>query len=139
MNAELHPFRVAILRGPFGVIDPHPDRDAPPAGLSPAVDIHEGPEGMTLVADLPGAAEDGVTIQVEDNVLTLQARVDLPVPPGARLIHEEFRGGPFQRSFILSDEVDRDQIAAELKQGVLRITLPRAEKARTRRIEITSS
>jgi HSP20 family protein len=106
--------------------------------FTPPIDIHEGPEGLTLEADLPGATERNLRIQLEDNVLTLYAKIDSPVPEGARLVHEEYRLGDFHRSFILSDEVDREQITAELKNGVLRLTLPKAERARTRRIEIKS-
>lgn len=105
---------------------------------TPPIDIHEGPEGLTLEADLPGATERNLRIQLEDNVLSLYAKIDSPVPEGARLVHEEYRLGDYHRSFILSDEVDREQITAELKNGVLRLTLPKAERARTRRIEIKS-
>jgi HSP20 family molecular chaperone IbpA len=103
---------------------------------TPPIDIHEEPEGLTLEADLPGATERNLQIQLEDNVLSLYARIDSPAPEGARLIHEEYRLGDYHRSFILSDEVDRDRIAAQLKNGVLRLFLPKAERARTRRIEI---
>lgn len=106
--------------------------------FTPPIDIHEGPEGLTLEADLPGATERNLRIQLEDNVLSLYAKIDSPVPDGARLIHEEYRLGDYHRSFILSDEVDREQITAELKNGVLRLSLPKAERARTRRIEIKS-
>jgi HSP20 family protein len=106
--------------------------------FTPPIDIHEGPEGLTLEADLPGATERNLRIQLEDNVLSLYARIDSPVPEGARLVHEEYRLGDYHRSFILSDEVDREQITAELKNGVLRLSLPKAERARTRRIEIKS-
>ena len=106
--------------------------------FTPPIDIHEGADGLTLEADLPGATEQNLHVQLEDNVLTLHARVDSPVPEGARLLHEEYRLGDYRRSFILSDEVDRDRIAAELKNGVLRLFLPKAERARTRRIEIKS-
>jgi len=105
---------------------------------TPPIDIHEGPDGLTLEADLPGATERNLRIQLEDNVLSLYAKIDSPVPDGARLVHEEYRLGDYHRSFILSDEVDREQITAELKNGVLRLTLPKAERARTRRIEIKS-
>ena len=105
---------------------------------TPPIDIHEGPDGLTLEADLPGATEQNLHIQLEDNVLSLYAKIDSPAPEGARLLHEEYRLGDYQRSFILSDEVDRDRITAELKNGVLRLTLPKAERARTRRIEIKS-
>ena len=111
----------------------------PSEAQTPYLDIHEGPEGLILEADLPGVAQNDVTIQLEDNVLTLHARVTAPIPTEARLLHEEYRHGDFHRSFILSDEVDREKISAELKNGVLRLTLPKAERARTRRIEIKSS
>ena len=104
--------------------------------ITPLIDIHEGPDGLILEADLPGATEGNLSIQLEDNVLVLHAKVPSPFPEGARLLHEEYRVGTFSRSFILSDEVDRARIAAELKNGVLRLTLPKAERAKTRRIEI---
>jgi HSP20 family protein len=106
--------------------------------FTPPIDIHEGPEGLTLEADLPGAKESSLYIELEDNVLTLHAKIDSPLPDGARLVHEEYRLGDFRRSFILSDEVDRDRITAEIQHGVLRLFLPKAERARTRRIEIKS-
>ena len=116
----------------------HPSVPELQNAFTPPIDIHEGPEGLTLEADLPGATERNLRIQLEDNVLSLYAKIDSPVPEGARLVHEEYRLGDFHRSFILSDEVDREQITAELKNGVLRLSLPKAERARTRRIEIKS-
>jgi HSP20 family molecular chaperone IbpA len=104
----------------------------------PPVDIHEGPDGLTLEGDLPGATDQNLQIQVEDNVLHLYAKIDSRPPEGARLVHEEYRQGDYHRSFILSDEVDRERISAELKNGVLRIFLPKGERARTHRIEIKS-
>jgi HSP20 family molecular chaperone IbpA len=118
-----------------------PAREEPPAAaptFTPLIDIHEGPEGLILEADLPGAVEQDLRIQLEDNVLTLHAKVESPAPPEARLLHEEYVLGDYQRSFILGDEVDRDRITAELTNGVLRLFLPRADRARTRRIEIKS-
>jgi HSP20 family molecular chaperone IbpA len=106
--------------------------------ITPLIDIHEGPDGLVLEADLPGAVDSGVNIQLEDNVLVLHARVPSPFPEGAGVLHEEYRVGDFYRSFILSDEVERSKISAEMKNGVLRLTLPKAERARTRRIEIKS-
>jgi HSP20 family molecular chaperone IbpA len=106
--------------------------------FTPPIDIHDGLEGLVLEADLPGATEQNLQIQLEDNVLSLYARIDSPAPDGARLLHEEYRLGDYRRSFILSDEVDRDRITAELTNGVLRLFLPKADRARTRRIEIKS-
>ncbi|APW59542.1 Hsp20/alpha crystallin family protein [Paludisphaera borealis] len=113
------------------------DQEARPA-FTPPIDIHDGPDGLTLEADLPGATESNLHIQLEDNVLSLYAKIDSPAPESARLIHQEYPVGDYHRSFILSDEVDRERITAELKNGVLRIFLPKADRARARRIEIKS-
>ncbi len=106
--------------------------------FTPPIDIHEGPDGLVLEADLPGAVERNLRIELEDNVLSLYAQIDPAVPEGARLLHEEYRLGDYQRSFIIGDEVDRDRITAELTNGVLRLVLPKADRKRTRRIEIKS-
>jgi HSP20 family molecular chaperone IbpA len=113
------------------------DPQAPFPTFTPLIDIHEGPEGLILEADLPGADEQDLRIQLEDNVLTLHAKVESPAPLEARLLHQEYLLGDYQRSFILGD-VDRDRITAELTNGVLRLFLPKAGRARTRRIEIKS-
>jgi HSP20 family molecular chaperone IbpA len=105
---------------------------------TPLIDIHEGPDGLVLEADLPGVRDSDVSIQLEDNVLVLHAKVPSPAPEGARALHEEYRVGDYFRSFILSDEVERGRISAELRNGVLRLNLPKAERAKTRRIEIKS-
>jgi HSP20 family protein len=103
---------------------------------TPPIDIHEAPEGLILEADLPGVARDDLSVVLEDNVLELRAEVRPPWPEGARPLHEESRVAAFRRSFILSDEVERAKITAELSNGVLRLTLPKAERDRTRRIEV---
>jgi HSP20 family molecular chaperone IbpA len=141
MNAE-HP--IPVQTGPNAPNGSHPAAPQagparPVAAQTPLIDIHEGPEGLVLEADLPGVGQDGVAIHLEDNVLNLTARVDFPAGEAVRLLHEEYRQADFARSFILSDEVDRERISAELKNGVLRLTLPKAERAKTRRIEIKSS
>jgi HSP20 family protein len=143
MSTEQRPIRVAVGRPEA---EPAAGRTAPSAApdltatfQTPLIDIHDGPEGLILEADLPGATEADVAIQVEDNVLSLRAHVSPPVPEGARTLHEEYRCGEYQRSFILSDEVERSRITAELRNGVLRLTLPKAERTKPRRIEIKSS
>ncbi len=130
---------------PVGTTRPKNGPTAPASGSqpqaleevhSPLTDIHEGREGLILEADLPGATDEEVVVQLEDNVLTLQAQPKPPSLENARLIHEEYRVCSFFRSFILSDEVDRDRITADFTNGVLRLVLPRAERTKTRRIEI---
>jgi HSP20 family molecular chaperone IbpA len=141
MNATSPSIRVSVGSQPGQPsvqAAPQEAEQEPRKAVTPPIDIHEGPEGLTLEADLPGASEHQLVIQLEDNVLSMHARVDSPVAEGARLLHQEYHVGDYYRSFILSDEVDRERITAELKNGVLRLVLPRAERARTRRIEIRS-
>ncbi len=141
MSAENPTIRVRVGSPPPEEVSPSQAREDIPQVLrsfTPPIDIHEGPDGLILEADLPGANEQNLTIQLEDNVLSLQARIDSPAPSGARLLHEEYCLGDYRRSFILSDEVDKDRIVAELKNGVLRLVLPKSEGTRTRRIEIKS-
>ncbi len=114
------------------------DREKQVHAFTPPIDIHEAGDGLILEADLPGAVGPNLEVQLQDNVLSLYARIDSPVPEGGRLLHEEYRLGDYQRSFILGDEVDRDRITAELTNGVLRLFLPKADRLRTRRIEIKS-
>jgi HSP20 family molecular chaperone IbpA len=138
--------RVAVGRPTLGESSPRPQRGEgaedfthPQVYHTPLIDIHEGSDGLILEADLPGASDENLTIQLEENVLSLHAQIPSPVPEGSRVLHEEYHVVDFYRSFILSDEVDRARITAELKNGVLRLVLPKAERARTRRIEIKSS
>jgi HSP20 family protein len=141
MNVENPTIRVSVAfkAKPVGVREVTPEGCADcRQAYTPPIDIHEGPEGLTLEADLPGATERNLQVQLEENVLSLYVKIDSPPPQNARLIHEEYRLGDYHRSFILSDEVDRDRITAELKNGVLRLFLPKAERGRTRRIEITA-
>jgi HSP20 family protein len=115
------------------------DRAATASAISPLIDIHEQADGLILEADLPGASPETLSVQLEDNVLNLRASAQSAVPESCRMIHEEFHPGEFQRSFILGDDVDRDRVSAELKNGVLRLHLPKAERSQTRKIEIRSS
>lgn len=144
MSTDNRSIRVAVDQPSAAEERPHPDagrgEDRPRREffMTPLIDIHEGPDGLVLEADLPGATEQGLRIQLEENVLSLHAHVPSPAPEGARTLHEEYPVGDFQRSFILSDEVERGRISAELKNGVLRLVLPKAERAKTRRIEIKS-
>lgn len=113
----------------------------PPPGteqlvFTPPIDIFETPDGLVLQADLPGVTSDTLELQVQDNKLTLFGRVEALVPEHGRLIHQEYGVGHYLRSFILSDDVDHDRIAAKLTNGVLEVFLPRAAKTEPRRIQI---
>src|SRR4051812_666923 len=104
--------------------------------FTPPIDIYETEDGLVLHADLPGVSIKTLELQVQDNKLTLFGRVNLDVPANARTIHQEYAVGDFLRSFILSDEVDYEQIAATMHGGGLKVVLPKAAKGKPRRIEV---
>ena len=106
--------------------------------FTPPIDIYETDEGLVLEADLPGVTSETLELQVQDNKLTLFGRVVRQAPENAVQLHEEYGVGDYLRSFILSDEVDYDRISAKLTNGVLRVVLPKATKAKPRRIEIST-
>lgn len=113
---------------------PRPTRSS----QTPFIDIYEGPEGLVLEADLPGVTESSLIVQLEENVLYLRAQREEEDESEGQRIYQEFQPGDFARSFILSDEVDRSRISAEIRNGVLRVNLPRSERSRTHRIVVKS-
>jgi HSP20 family protein len=119
---------------PAGNAPPPPPREQ--LVFTPLIDIFETPEGLVLQADLPGVTSETLELQVQDNKLTLFGRVEDPLSPSAKLIHQEYAVGHYLRSFILSDEVDHERISAKLTNGVLEVVLPQAPKSEPRRIQI---
>ncbi len=103
--------------------------------LSPAVDIYEEPDALVVLADLPGVDKETLTVRVDDDILTLSGRVRTH-PETRDAVYHEFELLDFFRQFELTDEVDQEKIGAELKNGVLTIHLPKAEKARPRQIAV---
>ncbi|MFV0442656.1 MAG: Hsp20/alpha crystallin family protein [Planctomycetaceae bacterium] len=105
---------------------------------TPPIDIFETEQGLVLRADLPGVTPETLELQVQDNRLTLFGRVDIKLPEVSQLAHQEYHVGDFLRSFILSDDVDHERISAKLTDGVLELTLPRAEKIKPRKIPVAT-
>lgn len=113
------------------------DGEAATAVWQPAVDILEDGEKIVLVADLPGVEQKDVDVSVDKNVLTLRGERKA----GREAQQDEFHRvervhGPFARSFTLPPTVDADHVAAELKQGVLTLTLPKKREAQPRQIKV---
>lgn len=102
---------------------------------TPAVDIYENENSFVLYADIPGADEKSVEITVEKDQLSIQAKVNDEVPVGSKLRYSEYGIGDYRRSFSLGDRIDREKIEASVKNGVLRLVMPRIEPV-VRRIEI---
>ncbi len=102
----------------------------------PDVDIVEDADEVRVHADLPGIASDGVSVRLEDGVLTIDAAPPGDALPGTLLVGE-WRPGGFHRRFALSDRIDAGRISAQITQGVLEVRLPKAERHRVRQIPIT--
>ena len=102
----------------------------------PRVDILESDAGLVLMADVPGATPDGLDIVLDRGQLTIRAHVDDRPPEGMSAIYREYDLGDWERSFALSGEVDVEKIRADLKNGVLTLTLPKAPEPETKRIQV---
>ena len=105
------------------------------AYFEPEVDIFETAEALTLTADVPGALAGDIQTDLKDNLLTITARVR-PVESRWKPLHQEYAVGHYQRQFRLGQQIDQGKISAQLKDGVLTLTLPKADAARPRRIEV---
>jgi len=114
------------------------ERTKPGKVFVPRVDIRETKESIILIADMPGIDEKSVDITLEKNILTITGSVKPPEFEGYSSVHSEYDIGDFERAFTISDEVDRDNIAATVKNGLLRVTLNKAEEVKAKKIAITT-
>ncbi|MBC5766964.1 Hsp20/alpha crystallin family protein [Ramlibacter albus] len=102
----------------------------------PPVDVFEDESGITLLADLPGVAREGLTVRVDGDDLLIEGNVPGNGPQDMELVYGEAQYAAYRRQFTLSRELDTSAIDAQLKDGVLRLTIPKTEAARPRRIEV---
>jgi HSP20 family protein len=107
--------------------------------LTPAVDVFEDGQGITLWADLPGVTKEKLDVRVQDGNLYIEAEAIVPTPAGLRLQHAELREPRFARAFSLSADFDTSKIFANLQDGLLKLTIPRRDEARPRRIEVQAN
>jgi len=106
------------------------------ATLMPPVDVIEDVAGITLYADLPGVPKEKLTLQIEADTLTIEGEIALSVPEGMEATHAEVGLARYRRVFTLSKELDAGKVAAEFRNGVLKLRIPKAEHAQPRRIEV---
>lgn len=102
----------------------------------PRVDIFETENDIVVVADVPGVDENSVDITLEKGVLTINGLVEPTQPDNYSLAYAEYEVGDYQRSFTLSNEVDQENIQAMVKDGVLRLQLPKVGPAKARKIAV---
>src|SRR6185369_3305191 len=106
----------------------------------PSTDIFETKEGIVLLADMPGVDERDLEITLEKNLLSIRAKTSFEKPKSDfHLAFAEYEDGDFERNFVLSNEIDREGIQAELKDGVLRLTLQKAKESQPIKISVKSA
>ena len=103
----------------------------------PSTDIVETEHDLTLVMDMPGVAKDSVEVKLEKNVLSVEGQIDQARYESLKAQYAEYNVGHYNRSFQLSSEIDQDKIQAHMAEGVLTLTLPKAEKAKPKLISIS--
>jgi HSP20 family protein len=106
---------------------------------TPAADIFENENAITVLADMPGVKAQDLKIDLHDSVLSLTGTVTVVEGTGETDVLREYRPGTFYRRFTLSETIDQTKIDAKLVDGVLRLELPKVEKARPRQIAVRTS
>lgn len=100
-------------------------------------DIYEDRDSLKVILEMPGVEKGNVEVRVEEGVLFVEGRLDLAKYRGLQPLYTEYNIGNYSRSFRLSNAIDQDKIGAELKDGVLSLALPKAEKAKPRTIQVS--
>ncbi len=103
----------------------------------PVTDIFETDQALTVVLEMPGVSKESVQVGVENDVLTINGQIDFSKYEGLQPLYIEYNIGNYSRSFQISSKIDQDGIKAELKDGVMTLVLPKAEKAKPRRISVS--
>jgi HSP20 family protein len=105
---------------------------------NPDVDIIEGKDKIIVIADMPGVNESSVDITLDDNVLTIYGKVDWKAPEKMKITHAEYGVGDYQRVFTISGEINREKIKANVKDGVLRLVMPKNDAPKMRKIAVNA-
>ena len=102
----------------------------------PQTDIFENDNALTVIMEMPGVDKDNVSVDLENDRLQIEGRIEFNLYDEMEPIYTEYNIGHFRRSFTLSSKIDRAAISADLNNGVLKILLPKIEEAKPRRIEV---
>ena len=102
----------------------------------PAADIYEADNDLTVILEMPGVEKNNVDIRVEDGVLSVEGRLDLAKYQALQPLYTEYNIGHYARTFRLSSRIDQNKIAAEMKDGVLALKLPKVKEAKPRTIQV---
>ena len=107
--------------------------------LIPATDIYENKDALVVLAEMPGVPSDGIDITLENRVLTIRGHTGEQEHPGYRKLYAEYGEADYERTFTMSEDIDRSGIEASLEHGVLRLVLPKAESAKPKKIQVKAA
>jgi len=128
-----------IQKAEPGAVQTAPEQTYPGPVYTPPVDIFESDDCISLLADIPGVKAEDLKIDLRDNVLTLTGRVAAPASGAETPVLSEYASGTYFRQFTLSEHIDQTKIDAKLTDGVLRLALPKVERAKPRQITVKTN
>ena len=114
-------------------------QEAELAVLLPPVDVVEDATGITLYADLPGVPKEQLSVEVDGDTLIIEGQMDMRMPEGMEATHAEVTIPRYRRVFTLSKELDAGRMQAEMKQGVLKLHIQKADHAKPRHVEVKAA
>ena len=103
----------------------------------PVTDIFETNAALMLALEMPGVDRENIDVKLESGVLTIEGTIDFTKYEGMYPVYTEYNVGNYARTFELSSDIDQERISAELKDGVVMLTLPKLEKAKPRKIKVS--
>ena len=106
------------------------------AAIRAAVDIFEDSDGITLEADMPGVSKDRLTLRIDGDTLVLEGKAQFELPEQSEALYADVHSNSYRRNFVLSRELDTSHIQAQLKDGVLKVRIPKRAELRPRKIEV---
>jgi HSP20 family protein len=117
-------------------VDKKPESTTPARRYLPVTDIFETQDALNVILEMPGVDKNAVEVRVENDVLTIDGQVDFSKYQGLNPVYTEYNVGNYTRSFQLSNQIDQERISADLRDGVITLVLPKAEKAKPRKIKV---
>ena len=115
------------------------EQTRPMRAFLPTADIFETDDALTVVLEMPGVDRNNIDVNVDNGVLMIEGRIDFSKYEGLQPVYSEYNIGPFRRNFRISSRIDQDKLKAEMRDGVITLTLPKAEQTKPRRIEVRTS